>query len=109
MIGKKTSDKDYKHVLKVWNEFEMKTMKDFHDLNLKCNFLLLADVFEKFRNSSLKSYELCPSHYFITSALSWDGMPNVKKVGLELISDDDMYLFFEKYMRGGGFQEIHQS
>ena len=38
----------------------MKTMKDYHDLYLKCNVLLLADVFEKFRNNSLKIYGLCP-------------------------------------------------
>ena len=31
---KKTSDKEYD---KVWNKFEMKTMKDYHDLYLKCD------------------------------------------------------------------------
>ena len=41
----------------------MKAMKDYHDLHLKCDILLLADVFEKFRNNSLKNYGLCPSHY----------------------------------------------
>ena len=41
---------------------EMKTIKDYHDLYLKCDVLLLADVFEKFRNNSLKNYVLCPSH-----------------------------------------------
>ena len=40
----------------------MKTMKNYHDLFLKCDGLLLADVFEKFRNNSLKNYGLCPSH-----------------------------------------------
>ena len=38
-------------------------MKDFHDLYLKCDILLLVDVFEKFRYSSLKNYGLCPSHH----------------------------------------------
>ena len=37
-------------------EFEMKTMKDYHDLYLKCDILLLAEVFEKYRNNSLKIY-----------------------------------------------------
>ena len=41
----------------------MKTMNDYHDLHLKCHVLLLADVFEKFRNNSFKNYGLCPSHY----------------------------------------------
>ena len=47
----------YEHVLKVWNKFEMKTMKDYHELCLKYDVLLLADVFEKFRNNSLKNYD----------------------------------------------------
>ena len=42
----------------------MKTMEDYQYLYLKCDVLFLADVFEKFRNNSLKNYGLCPSHYF---------------------------------------------
>ena len=38
---------------------EMKTVKDYHDLYLKCEILFLVDVFEKF---SLKNYESCPSY-----------------------------------------------
>ena len=47
VTGKDFSDKLYEHVAKVWDRFEMKTMKDYHDLYLKCDMLLLADVFEK--------------------------------------------------------------
>ena len=47
----KISDKEYEHVLNVWNRFEMKTMENYQDLYLKCYVLLLADVFEKFRNN----------------------------------------------------------
>ena len=79
----------------------MKTMKDYHDLYLKCDVLLLADVFEKFRNNSLKNYGLCPSHYLSSLALGWDAMLNTKKVELELIPDPDKYIFFEKGARGG--------
>ena len=68
----------------VWNKSEMKPM---NDLYLKCDVLLLADVFERFRNESLKNYELCPSHYLSAPALSWDAMLNMKKVELELIPD----------------------
>ena len=48
----------------------MKAMKDYHDLKLKCDFLLLADIFETSSNNSLKSYESCPSHYLRVPALS---------------------------------------
>ena len=95
MALKKISDKEY--VLKVWNRFEIKTIKHYH--NLKYNVLLLVDLSEKFRNSSLTNYGLCSSHYLSAPDLSWDAMLDMKKVYLELISDVDMYLFFEKGMR----------
>ena len=61
-MGEKITDKDYEQILKIWNTFELKT-KYYHNLHLKYDVLLLADVFEKFRNSSL---------YLSMSALSWD-------------------------------------
>ena len=48
----------------------MKTTKDYHDLYLKCNALLLADVFEKLRNNSLNNYGLCLSHSLSAPGLS---------------------------------------
>ena len=65
-------------------------MKYYHDLYLKCGVLLLADVFEKFRNSSLKNHGPCPSHCFSAPALSWDAIRNMTKVKLELCSDADI-------------------
>ena len=50
----------YGNVLKVWNKIEMKTMESFNDLYLKCDDLSLPDVFEKFRNNSLRNYGLWP-------------------------------------------------
>ena len=78
----KYSDKEYEHVLKVWNNFEMKTIKGYYNLYLKCDVLLLADVFEKFKNNSLKNYGLCPSHYLSVLTLSWKSMLNITKVEL---------------------------
>ena len=77
----------------------MKTMKDYQDLHLKFDVLLLADVFGKFRNISLKNYGLCPSHYLNALGLRWDAMLKMKKVELELIPDLRMYIFFEKGTR----------
>ena len=48
LTDRKISDKEYEH---IWDEFEMKTMKNYHDLYLKCDVFLLADVFKKFRKS----------------------------------------------------------
>ena len=79
----------------------MKAMKDYHDLYLKCDVLLLSDVFEKFRNNNGKNYGLCQGHYLRAPDLSWDVILNMTKVELELIPDPDMFMFFEKGMRGG--------
>ena len=76
-------------------------MKDYHDLYLKCDILLLADVLEKLRNDSLKNYGLCPSHYLSAPGLNWDVMLKMTKIEPELIPDSDMYIFFEKSTRGG--------
>ena len=101
LTGKIISCKEYEHFLKVWNKFIMKTIKDYHNLYLKCDSLLLGDVFEKFRNNSLKNNGLCPNHYLSTPALSLDAMLNMKKIKLKLISDPDMYIFNVRCMRGG--------
>ena len=79
----------------------MKTMKDYHDLYLKQDVLLSANVFEKIRNNSLKNYGLCPSHYLSAPSLSWYAMLKMKKIELELIADPDMHILFEKGIRGG--------
>ena len=60
LTDRKICYKEYKHVLNVWKKIKMKAMKDYRNLYLKCDFLLLVGVFEKFRITSLKNYELCP-------------------------------------------------
>ena len=69
-------------------------------LHLKCDVLLLADVFGKFRTNRLKNYGLCPSHYLNTQGLSWDAMFKMVKTELELLPEPGMYRFFEKGRRG---------
>ena len=65
----------------------MKTRIDYHDPYLKCDVILLADVFEKIRNNSLKNYKLYSIHNLEVQALNWDTMFSIKKVELELVSD----------------------
>ena len=64
LTGEKICEKGYERALKVWDRFEMKTMKDYHDLYLKWNAIFLADVFYKFRNSS--SRERVKTWFFVT-------------------------------------------
>ena len=57
------SDKDYLHVQKVWDVFEIKNLGEYHDLFIQSDTLLLANVFEKFRNTCIEIYELDPAHF----------------------------------------------
>ena len=92
---------DYQHAQNVWKTFNMKSMGDYHDVYLKADVLLLADVFENFRKTCLQYYKLDPCHYFTSPGLSWDAMLKMTNKKLELISDVDMFQFIEKGMRGG--------
>ena len=95
------SDEDYAHAQKVWKIFKMEYFKDYHELYNKVDVLLLADVFENFRNICLENYELDPAHYYTAPGLAWDAALKVTGVNLELLSDIDMLLMVEKGIRGG--------
>ena len=95
------SKEDYEHATKVWNTFGCKTLGDYHDLYLKTDVNLLADVFENFRNLCLQQYKLDPANYYTSPGLSWDALLKKTNVELELLTDYDMYLMIEKGLRGG--------
>ena len=92
---------DYLTCEKIWDEFGMKNMGDYHDHYLKKDVLLLADVFENFIDMCLKFYQLDPCHYFSSPVLSWDAMLKMTGVRLEKTVNTDMYLFIEKGLRRG--------
>ena len=79
----------------------MNSIGDYHDIYLKTDVLLLADVFEKFINNRLDYYGIDPCHYFSSPGLSWNVMLKMTKIELDLISDIEIHLFIEKGMRGG--------
>ena len=101
LTGRGITEKNYKHVLNVWNTFKMKTFKDYHKLYNETDVLLLADVFENFRDLCLKIYGLDPVYYFTAPGLAWDACLKMTNINLELLSDLDMLLMFEKGIRGG--------
>ena len=101
LSGEGISNKNYKHVLNVWNTFHMETMLDYHNLYNESYVLLLADIFENFRDLCLKIYGLDPVHYFTAPGLAWDACLKITNVELELLSDPDMLLMFEMGIRGG--------
>ena len=95
------SEDDYEHAKTVWKEFKIKSMSDYHDLYLESDVLLLADVFENFRNVCLKNYKLDPAWYYTTPSIAWDAALKMTGIELELLTDPDMLLMIEKGIRGG--------
>ena len=92
---------EYDHAKKVWVTFNIKTMGEFHDLYLKSDVLLLADVFKSFRKTCLQYHKLDPCHYFTSPGLSWDAILKMTNIELELMTNVDMFQFIKKGMRGG--------
>ena len=79
----------------------MKTLKEYHELYNITDVLLLADVFENFRDLCLKIYGLDPVYYFTAPGLAWDACLKMTNIQLELINDINILLMFEKGIRGG--------
>ncbi len=81
--------KEYERGKKLWNYFKCKTFKEYMELYLTCDVLILADCFESFRDLSLKHYGLDPAHYISSPGFSWDAMLKYTKIELELLTDQD--------------------
>ena len=101
LTNEEISESEYAHAQKVWETFGIENMGQYHDLYLKSDVLLLADIFENFREINLTNSGLDPAHYVSSPGLSWDAMQKMTNVKLDLISDVDTQNFIEKGMRGG--------
>ena len=99
--GEIISVEDYDRAKRIWDSFECQTLGDYSNMYLKCDVLLLADVFENFRKLCLKVYGLDPAHYVTAPGLTWDAMLKYTHVHLELIVDYEKYTFFRRSVRGG--------
>ena len=95
------SDEDYAHAQNVWTKLKIKNMGQYHDMYLRTDVLLLADVFEAFRDLSMQTYGLDPAYYISLPSYSWDCMLKFTGIELELLTDIDMYQMIESGIRGG--------
>ena len=95
------TESEYDRAQTVWREFGMGTLKEYHDLYLLTDVLLLADVFEAFRKTCLQFYELDPVHFYTAPGLSWQAALKMTNVKLDLLTDIDQHLFIEEGIRGG--------
>ncbi|XP_018365191.1 PREDICTED: uncharacterized protein LOC108762616 [Trachymyrmex cornetzi] len=101
LTGESISDDDFQHATNVWQRFCIDTLGDYSDLYLKIDVLLLADVFENFRDTCIKSYGLDPAHYYTLPGYTWDAMLKYTDIRFELLTDIDMVMFVERGIRGG--------
>ena len=101
-------DKDYSHAQKVFEEF-CTDIGEYHDLYLQTDTLLLADVFENFKNVCLDIYRLDLVCFVSAPGLAWQACLKKTEVELELLTDYDMISMIEKGIRGGICQAVHRN
>ena len=92
---------DYAHANNLFKKFNINNLGEYHDLYVRSDTLLLADIFENFRLSSLKNYELDPAHFVSLPGLAWQAYLKKTNDELELLTDYDMVLMVEEGIRGG--------
>ena len=102
------TDIDHRHAKIVFKSLNNKNLGDYHDLYVKSDTLLLADVFENSRNMCIKVYELEPAHFLSAPGLAWEACLKKTEVKLELLTDADLLLMVEKGIKGGICHTIHR-
>ena len=102
------SDIDYRHANNVFKVFKLENLGDYHDLYVQGNTLLLADVFNNFRDTCIKEYELDPAHFLSLPGLAWQACLKKTNIELELLTNYDMLLMVEEGIRGGICHSIHR-
>ena len=93
---------DYIHANNVFKTFKLNSLGDYHDIFVKSDTLLLADVFENFRKACIETYELDPAHFISLPGLAWQACLKKAEVELKLLTDYDMLLMIEEGIRVGG-------
>ena len=101
-------DIDCRYGNDVFKIFGLKHLGEYHDLYVQSDTLLLADVFENFRNKCLEVYELDPAHVLSLPGLAWQACLKETNIKLELLTDYDMLLIVEEGIRGGICHSIHR-
>ena len=95
------SPEEYLFALEAWKILECRTLKDYLIRYCIIDVLLLADCFQSFRETCFLSYNIDPLYSFSLPGYTLDAFLKSSDVKLELITDADMYLFFESSIRGG--------
>ena len=99
---------DYRHEKRVYKEFELKNLGDYHDLYVQSDTLLLVDVLKNVRNKCIEIYELDPAFFLSAPGLVWQACLKNTGVKLELLTDIDMLLMVEIRFGGGICHAIYR-
>lgn len=99
--GESVTTEEYEHAQNVWRAFNIRNLGEYQDLYVQTDVLLLADVFQNFRNFCFDNYKLDPCQFFTLPSFGWSACLLMTKVELELLRDKEMYQFFELGLRGG--------
>ena len=94
------TDEDYVHAQKVWDVFEIKNLGEYHDLYVQSDAILLAEVYENFRDKCIEIYQLDPAHFLSAPGLAWQACLKNTGVELELLTNNDMLMRYENGIRG---------
>ena len=102
------SDIDYRHANNVFKVFKFENLGNYHYLYVQSDTLLLADVFNNFKDMCIKEYELDPAHFLSLPGLAWQTCLKKTNIELELLTDCDMLLMVEEGIRGEICHSIHR-
>ena len=101
------ADVNHRYSKRVFKNFNNKNLGDYHDLYVQSDSLLLADVFENFRNKCIEIYELDSAHFLTAPGLAWQACLKKTKTELELLTNVNLLLMIEKGIRGITCHAIH--
>ena len=88
---------EYDRAQKVWREFNIENMQQYHDLYLNLNVFLLVDVFENFRQTCIMDYGLDPAHYYTLPGFTFGACLKFTQQELDLFTDSKKVPFYREF------------
>ncbi len=98
---KSITPEEHKFAKRVWKMFKCKNLLDYTKIYCKIDTILLAEIFQKFRQDMIKFSGLDPSHYISLPAYAFDSMLKLTNCKLDQLEDINMVQFIESSIRGG--------
>ena len=95
------SDEDYEHYAKVMKTFGLKTFGEYVSLYCTSDTILLGIIMKKFTETCMRDFGIDPTKSCTAPGFLWKAMLRMTGVEIELLTDREKYVFFEKSIRGG--------